>query len=281
LVGSRPSGARLRSRPLSGARAADFTVKTAPLPGPALSAWTLRRAARRCGARWPGRARGPRGHGSSSCPPARTAGRCAAGNCGRMPWPVSLTATSTCAWSRLSNHLHAPALRRELDGIGEEIPRDLLQPLGSPATVPASGSRTACTRMFFASPRAGRRRSSPDHRHEIDGADIEASLPAMIRETSSRSSMSCASSARSARSSPRRAVPCRHRACPSAASGPGGIARAAFAARARPWPECIPGAGRCFCLGSGLPLALVEPSVVNRHGGAPRQSSARARSSGP
>src|SRR6266478_1314054 len=28
------------------------------------------------------------------------------------------------------HHLDAPALRRELDGIGEEIPRDLLQPLG-------------------------------------------------------------------------------------------------------------------------------------------------------
>ena len=48
---------------------------------------------------------------------------------GAMPSPVSLTVISTCESTRSQPDLHAAAARRELDGVREQVPHDLLQPL--------------------------------------------------------------------------------------------------------------------------------------------------------
>ena len=44
--------------------------------------------------------------------------------------PLSVTAISTCASTPLQHHLHAAARRRELDGVREQVPHDLLQAAG-------------------------------------------------------------------------------------------------------------------------------------------------------
>ena len=57
---------------------------------------------------------------------SKTCGR----NSGAMPLPVSVTTISTCGVHALQPHLHAAAARRELDGVREQVPDDLLQAVG-------------------------------------------------------------------------------------------------------------------------------------------------------
>ena len=112
--------------------------------------------------------------------------------------PVSLTTISTCELIRCEAHLDAAALGRELDRVRQQVPDDLLQPVGI-----ARHRRR----------RAGRSRSEPEalgvgrgpHRRrprfrmsgEIDGLHVRAAvLPETMRETSRMSSIICVSDVR-------------------------------------------------------------------------------------
>ena len=61
---------------------------------------------------------------------------------GAMPMPVSLTTDFDVRVDPLQPHLHPAALGRELDGVRQEVPDDLLQPSGSPEIGVACGSTT-------------------------------------------------------------------------------------------------------------------------------------------
>ena len=94
--------------------------------------------------------------------------------------------------STRSANLDRAAGRRELDGVREQVPHDLLQPIGSPATVASAGSsRHRHSDAAWPRPPAGATRSP---RSTIAagrvGRIVSRSLPATMRDMSSRSSMS-------------------------------------------------------------------------------------------
>ena len=157
-----------------------------------------RRAARRCGARSRARARARR---SSRVVPAsawrkrsKTCGR----KSGRMPMPVSLTTISTCELTRSSRTCTRPPLRRELDGVRQQVPDDLLQAIGiardradariersSAARTPLA-SAAGCTVATALSTISG----------SSTGCTSSRILPETMRDTSSTSSTICVSARR-------------------------------------------------------------------------------------
>ena len=109
--------------------------------------------------------------------PGGTARRRAAGTPAAMPMPVSLTVTSTCEFTRSSAHLHLAAAVGELHGVRQQVPDDLLQPLGI-----AGDRRRRADRPRVSMPDAlgvGRRRARVDARcaprsRQIDRLDVRA-----------------------------------------------------------------------------------------------------------
>ena len=68
-----------------------------------------------------------------------------AGTSASMPAPVSVTRIATCAVDAVEPHLDAPAVRRELHRVAEQVPDDLLQPVGVAVDlVAASPSSVDC-----------------------------------------------------------------------------------------------------------------------------------------
>ncbi len=93
-----------------------------------------------------------------------------------------------------------PAPWRELDGIGQQVPPDLLQAPGSARSVPAAGSISFSTLIFFASP-AGPTVCSAASITCPNWICCMSSriVPEIMRLMSSRSSMICVCAARCAR----------------------------------------------------------------------------------
>ena len=173
------------------------TVKVAPCPSPALSAADRaavqldevahdRQAEPEAAVLARGRARRPGG----------SARRRAAGTPARCPARCRCTEISTLrSPSRASSTSHAAARGRELDRVREQVPDDLLQAVaGRRRSAPSArvDVRTS-RRMLFASA-AGRTASSAASTtaRRSTGSTSRRSLPVMMRDTSSRSSMSCA-----------------------------------------------------------------------------------------
>ena len=124
--------------------------------------------------------------------------------------PVSATRISMCESDPLEDDLHLAALGRELDGVGQQVPDHLLQPAGIAGDRPGVRDRaSARAAMPFASA-AGRHRFDRrlDERHRLQRAGRRgAACRTVIRLMSSRSSISCACSARVALDGLERALP--------------------------------------------------------------------------
>ena len=142
------------------------------------------------------------------------------------------------------------AARRELDGVGQQVPDHLLEPArGRPRPGPPRRSIDDVERDRPSASAAGRtrlERGVDDARRGRRGSTSSRSLPVMMRDTSSRSSMSCACARalRSIASSAR--APCRSRRCAPGAQQRDPAedrVRAACAARATASPGTRPWSG--------------------------------------
>ena len=155
----------------------------------------VRRAPRRDDGRWraPGRAR--RACARTSLSAWRNRLKRCGRNSGAMPSPVSLTVISTCEFTRCRRTCTRPPLRRELDGVGQQIPHHLLQPLRIARHRHAGRSIADCSRTPFAAA-AGVTVSSASWMTRVrsTGRMSSRSLPVMMRETSSTSLISCSCS---------------------------------------------------------------------------------------
>ena len=111
-----------------------------------------------------------------------------------MPIPVSLTRiTALPADSRRRTSTRAAA-GRELDGVREQVPDHLLQAVGVAERPGSPAGRVETSSAIPLASAAGRTvsRAASMMRRRSTGLKSSRSLPVMMRETSSRSSMSCA-----------------------------------------------------------------------------------------
>ena len=94
-----------------------------------------------------------------------------------MPMPVSATAISTWESTRSQRDLHAAAARRELDRVGQEVPRPPAAGGRVAGDGPAAGSRIGLERGCpWRRPRAHRLDRGVDERVGIERLHVEAQL---------------------------------------------------------------------------------------------------------
>src|SRR5262249_22952366 len=94
---------------------------------------------------------------------------------GAIPCPVSLTTISTWRVDPLQVYLDPPALRRELHGVDEQVPHDLLQAVGVPRDRARAGIEHALDpdALGLGGRSHGVERRL-DHGREVDLADVQA-----------------------------------------------------------------------------------------------------------
>ena len=130
---------------------------------------------------------------SSRRPPAGTARTRAAGIRRGMPIPVSVTALDVRVDPLAAGLRHAAARGAELHRVREQVPDDLLQPIGiARHRADVRLERRVDAHALGLRRRADRLDGALDRPHaDPPAATSSRSLPAMMRETSSTSSTSC------------------------------------------------------------------------------------------
>ena len=120
----------------------------------------------------------------SRCRPGGSARRRAAGTRARCPAPVSATTTSTGASRALQPRPRTrPPRGRELDGVGEQVPDHLLQPVRRRPGRGRAGARARPASPMPLPRRPGARSRAPPRRRggRSTAATSSRSLPAMMR----------------------------------------------------------------------------------------------------
>ena len=159
----------------------------------ALARRPRRRAARRGAGRSTARARGRRARACSRRPPAGTCRTRSAGTPGRCRCRCRRPPARRRRRRRVERDGHRAAGRRELDGVRQQVPDHLLEPIADRRTVGSAGDSN---RRSIATPRAsaaGRIESTARSSMSVTRSTAlisSRSLPVAIRETSSRSSTS-------------------------------------------------------------------------------------------
>ena len=110
------------------------------------------------------------------------------------PTPVSVMVTRICESTRVERDVDAPARRRELDGVRQQVPEHLLQPLGVAvhARRPVVDVELEPMPLASAAGRTVSMRVADDARERRPAAGAGCSRPVIMRETSRTSAISCA-----------------------------------------------------------------------------------------
>ena len=172
--GESAAAPRDRRRGASGS----VTVNVAPGRGRRSRRGSARRAPASLADDGEAEARARRAAASSSRRPGGSDRRRAAGTPAAMPTPLSRTVELARRPRRRQRHVDASALRRELHGVREQVPDDLLQPVGVADHAHARASMSALDRRsaWPARRRPDRRRSPLDDGREVDRRDVEPQL---------------------------------------------------------------------------------------------------------
>ncbi len=97
---------------------------------------------------------------------------------GGMPRPVSETRVCDLRLAALERHLDAPAARRELDGVRQEVPDDLLQAIGVAGDRPGVGIQMSDELEALGVDRGPYRvQRRGDHGGEVDRTRLDPELP--------------------------------------------------------------------------------------------------------